>query len=436
MAFEFLLHNVTPLNKIFEILKSDDKIWQKNLIYISVSQLIAMIGMSSVMPFMPLYVRHLGITNLGEAQFWSGLIFAGPYFLSIITVPIWGALGDKYGRKLMIIRALIGLAIAMGLMGFARNVTELFTLRVVQGGVSGFIAANLAFVTLNTPKEKSGFAIGLLASATSAGNICGPIFGGIISDLIGMNYVFFVVSALCITSGILISINVVEKNKSKENRNGESLIQNFVQSIKLPNVSLLLFLIIISQAGIFFTNPIFPFFVEKIGCPPAILSTITGVLVGIIGVFNIFFAPRWGRITDKKDYRKVLGVCSLISGLALGLQFFATYYLYLIPFRVVAGIFISGIIPPLYSGLNKQAPDKYKGSIMGFASSATLFGSLFAYLTCGFTCIINIDGSLLYYIWCTSDNDNNAYKIIKKSTVGMKNIQIFFKSLIKILIFY
>lgn len=382
MPFEFIIHSVAPITKMLGILKSDDKIWQRNLIYIVISQFIAMIGMSSVLPFMPLYVRHLGVTNIADAQFWSGMIFAGPYFLSMIAVPIWGALGDKYGRKLMIIRALLGLAVAMVLMGFARNVHELFVLRVLQGSVSGFIAANLAFVTLNTPKEKSGFAIGLLGSATSAGNICGPIFGGIISDVIGMRYVFFVVAALCITSGILISINVVENNKGKESQNDETMMHKFKESIKLPNVGLLLFLIVISQAGILFTNPVFPFFVEKIGCPTNILSTVTGVLVGIVGVFNIFFAPRWGRMTDKRDYRKVLGSCSFISGIALGLQFIVSYYLYLIPFRIVAGIFISGIIPPLYVGLNKLSPDKYKGSIMGFASSATLLGSLFAYVVC------------------------------------------------------
>ncbi len=152
-----------------------------------------MIGMSACVPFIPFFIRELGIERSNEIQLWSGLIFAGPYFLSIITVPIWGILGDKYGRKLMILRAIFGLAVSVTLMGFSQNVTQLFALRIIQGDVIGFIAAALSFISANTPEEKSGYAIGILQSSMSAGNIIGPFFGGIASDLWGVRYTFYIV---------------------------------------------------------------------------------------------------------------------------------------------------------------------------------------------------------------------------------------------------
>jgi MFS family permease len=152
-----------------------------------------MMAMSGCLPFLPLFIRQLGIEKLDEAQRWSGIINAAPFILSVITMPIWGALGDKYGRKLMVIRAIIGLAIAMALMGTAQTVWELLFYRMLQGAVSGFIAATLAFVSSSTPRQHSGYAIGLLQSTVSAGNIVGPLFGGSISDAWGMRSVFFFV---------------------------------------------------------------------------------------------------------------------------------------------------------------------------------------------------------------------------------------------------
>ena len=374
------------LRRILQLIKSKEESWQKNLLFISIAQFIAMIGMSSCVPFLPLYIRELGIKNFAEAQLWSGLIFSGPYWLSIITVPLWGSLADKYGHKLMIIRAIIGLAIAMALMGFARDVVQLFILRVFQGAVSGFVAAALGFITVNTPESRSGYAIGILQSSLSAGNIIGPFFGGIFSDIFGIRPVFFIVSAFCLLSGIFIITFVTEDNKIRVKKvHNNNVFENFSYIKKDKSLSISLILIILSQAGIFFANPIFPFFIEALKAPPALLSTITGLLIGIVGIFNILFAPFWGRKNDTGDYRKNLVIASIITGIVMILHIFMTKYFYLFPIRAIQGIFIAAIIPSLYTALNKKAPEDNKGGIMGFASSATLFGSLISYLLCGIT---------------------------------------------------
>ena len=56
---------------------------------------------------------------------------------------------------------------------------------MVQGALSGFIAASLALVSANSPREKTGYALGILASATAAGNVLGPFFGGLLADAFG-----------------------------------------------------------------------------------------------------------------------------------------------------------------------------------------------------------------------------------------------------------
>jgi DHA1 family multidrug resistance protein-like MFS transporter len=341
-----------------------------------------MIGMSACVPFLPIYVRQLGITNIHEAQFWSSIVFAGPYILSIITVPIWGSLGDKYGRKRMVVRAIIGLAIAMFLMGFARNVWDLFLLRVLQGAVSGFIAASLAFVSAETPHVRSGFAISMLQSAQSAGTIIGPFAGGIFSDLFGIRPVFYIVSALCFISGLLIIYYVHEQNFIPSGKMHSSVLHNLKYIFAEKELRILIILVMITQGGIHFTSPVFPFFVETLNTPKEYFSTITGFLIGTVGIFSILFAAKWGRRSDTKHYSKTLIVSSTIVGVFTILQLFITNWIMLFPIRMIIGIFVGAIVPTIYSALSKRSNPDNVGGVMGIASSGNLLGALISFLLC------------------------------------------------------
>lgn len=372
----------SPFDILSKFNLSEDS-WQRNLFFVALSQFIAMVGMSSFVPFMPLFVVDLGVTDPQTAKFWSGMVFAGPYFLSIVFVPFWGYLGDKYGKKLMLIRAIFGLTIAVFLMGFSQNIYHFFLLRVLQGAISGMVAAALTFTASNTPFEKTGYAIGILSSFQSAGNIVGPLFGGMISDLLGFRFTFIFVASLIFISGILVWYFVKENNTSIINEKELGFIRNLKSASSSKIILFLMLLLVLAQAGIQFTNPIFPFFLEKLHTPQQILSTVTGIFVGIVGLMSIFFAPYWGRRNDNKDYRKTLGVSTAVIGVAGILHIFMPHYLLLFPLRLIIGIFYAAVIPTLYSAMNKYSTESNRGSVMGLASSANLFGSLIAFVSCG-----------------------------------------------------
>lgn len=360
---------------------NEDELWKRNLFLLSIAQFIAMVGMNGLVPFLPLFVVQLGVSDPTEAKMWSSLVFAGPYMLSIIAVPIWGMLGDRYGQKKMVIRALFGLGLAVFLMGFSINVEQLFALRVFQGASSGFIASALAFVSKNTPKNRTGYAIGILQSASSAGVIIGPFFGGILSDLSGIRSVFFIVAALCVLSGLLVIFYLIEARKPSISEKN-SVVENLKIVIGNKEMSRIIALIILSQAAIMLSNPIFPFFVSRLEAPDAILSTITGLLIAIIGIFSIIFAPYWGRKNDTVPYNKVFALAAFVTGIGSLLHILANHYLWLFPIRGLIGIFFAAIAPSLYSALSYRAEEKNKGGIMGIASSANLFGALLSYLSC------------------------------------------------------
>ena len=343
------------------------------------AQFIAMIGMSGVIPFLPLYVRELGVAD-ADAPLWSGLIIAAPFLTAAIMTPIWGVLGDRYGRKNMVIRGVAGLAIAMTLMGFATNVWVLFYLRIFQGAVSGFVASNNAFITTQAPSEKTTSSLATLQTSISAGNIIGPLIGGLVSDAFGHNTVFFFVGALCLISLIVIAVFVTEeRTHTLSTGNIRKSLKSLLSNTPLR---LLLSVVLLSQASIVMASPILPFFLQQKGAPSAILSSLSGMVVSIVGICTIISAPWWGRRADQSGFSGTIKTTILIVATGQLLQAVVPSYEWLFPVRAFIGLAAGSIVPLIYGELSRRAPANAKGGVMGLGSSATLLGNLMGPLLC------------------------------------------------------
>src|SRR5215470_12044932 len=182
--------------------------WQRNLYILWAIEFAAFAGLSLILPFIPLYVRELGITDTADVTRWSGLLLSGPFVVSFLVTPVWGALGDRYGQKLMVVRALLGSALVYVGMGLAGRVEVLFGWRLALGGVSGFLAAGMALVSVTVPDGRRGYALGLLQSVVPAAGLIGPLAGGVLADLIGYRAIFFIVGAVCVTGGIVAAMTL------------------------------------------------------------------------------------------------------------------------------------------------------------------------------------------------------------------------------------
>jgi len=361
--------------------------WRQNLNALWIAQFLAMVATNACNPMLPLYVRNLGITDAAQAQFWSGLVYAGPFFLSIFTVPLWGTLGDKHGRKTVIVRAIIGLTISLFLMSFAPSVEWLLAARILQGAVSGFIAASLGLVASTTPEKSSGYAMGFLQSSVSAGMVLGPLLGGLIADAIGIQKLFFIVSALCFISAIVVIALVSEPNGNDEVEESFTVRDNLRFSAATPAVRSLLLYVLVIQTATMFTMPIMAYFLETLSTPPSILATITGVMVGLVGILTTGFTVLWGRWNNKRPFEQTLLIALPALAIATIAHAFMPHYQYLFPWRVVLGVFSGATIPTLYAALTKVTPIERRGGIMGLASSSVLLGNLLSPVLCSWTAV-------------------------------------------------
>ncbi|MDF2910681.1 MAG: transporter, partial [Sporolactobacillus laevolacticus] len=171
-------------------------LWKKNLYVVWFGSFATAAGMSQIIPFLPLYIEKLGITDTAEIESWAGLVFGATFFVSALVSPLWGRLADKYGRKPMLLRASLGMCLIVFTMAFAQNVYQLFGLRLIMGLVSGYIPASIILVATQTPKTHSGWALGMLSTGGISGSLVGPLIGGLLSEYMGMRLVFIDTSVL------------------------------------------------------------------------------------------------------------------------------------------------------------------------------------------------------------------------------------------------
>lgn len=352
------------------------ELWQKNLYSLWFSQLIAAMGLSMIIPFLPFYLRELGVTEGEAVKIWSGLIFSAPFMVSAFLQPVWGILGDRRGRKPMVVRAMLGLALANFLMGFAQSAPQLLILRFFQGSLAGFVAPSLALMASCTPKEKTGQALGTLQSALVTGMIVGPLLGGVLAHFMGYRPIFFWTAFFCL-SGAIIVIRFVKEEFVRQEKEKKSGLQDHLRYIfHSPELRVMFLLMILVQCSITIVAPFLSLYVEYLKVSPKFIGLMTGVVFGITGVANASTAPFWGKRADRIGYRKNLRHSLMGITLFSFPQAFVTNVYQLLILRVGLGIFISGVIPTINTIVQRSTSEKDRGGIYGIFQGGLLLGNV------------------------------------------------------------
>ncbi len=350
--------------------------WQKNLYTLWAAQFLAMIGLTLIVPFVPLYIGTLGVSRLEDVERWSGILFAAPFLTQALVAPLWGVLGDRYGRKIMVMRALAGIGTTNLLSAFVQHVAQLLALRMVQGGVSGFVAATNALVSSSIPRDRLGSAMGLLQTSLTAGSVIGPLIGGALADLVGYRRVFIINGLMCWLAAVVVLYWAQEPPGERVRPTGPGVRENLAYFFASPILRTIGLLLITSQLAVWSIEPIFPLFVGSLGVPPDRVATVAGVLFSVTGIASIFGAPLWGRVSDRIGEGRVLVLVLWGACLAYAAQAGVGSPVSLFVFRAALGLFVGGLMPPLYATVARLTPSDRLGGIMGVTSSAIMLGNL------------------------------------------------------------
>ncbi len=348
--------------------------WKKNLIALWFAQVGTTLGFSFTFPFYPLFFEELGGFTTERAAFWAGL--AGWVFgLGMgLSSPIWGVLGDRFGRKLNVLRSLILGGLFLTISGFSQTPFQLMASRFVIGATSGVVPTIMALVAAHTPRERLPFAAGIVQSGLFVGVALGPLLGGIIYDAWGMRAAFIATGAGLWSSALIVIFLVREDFHPAESSLG--LVRPFVVLWRLSTSRAMLPLygvVFLVLAAHLMIQPAIPGLVSIVeGGSDS--GTASGIVFALGGIGSAISAVVMGWLAPKVGLQRVLMAGTVLAALAALVPYFAIDYLTLaVGFTAIA--LFSGGLSGLVNGLIAlRSPSGQHGAAFGSAQLAHAFG--------------------------------------------------------------
>ncbi len=349
--------------------------WQRTLYIMFVAQMFTAVGFSSIFPFLPLYVEDLGATTGLSVEFLAGAVFSAQAFSMMIASPIWGAIADRYGRKLMVERSMFGGAILLLLMAFVRSAEELVLLRTIQGLITGTVAAANALLASVAPRQRIGYAMGLLQVGLGTGVALGPLIGGLVADAYGYSTTFYVTAALLFSSGLLVLFGVHEDFTPPEGVSRRPIFtREWLQILAMPGVSATYSMRFLSQLGRMMIVPIAPLFIQTLLVDISRLNTFTGLVIGASSAATTLSAIYLGRLGDRLGHRRIVITSALIAALFYVVQSAVNAGWQLLVLQALVGVAMGGIIPAISALLANLTPSGESGAVYGLDNSINAGG--------------------------------------------------------------
>lgn len=375
----------------------------KRTVYISlVCVFCTAFGVSQLAPILPLYFHDLGVQTPEAMSLWSGLATGATYIIVCLAAPFWGRVADKKGRKITLIRSSFGMALCNVLIAFQTTPEGVVLIRLIQGLVSGFYSASITLIASETPIERTGWALGLLASANLAGSLIGPLLGGYIADTVGIRNDFIIVGALMGLAGVLATIFIHENYVPKPNPEKLSIRKLKEQIPEFNSIVALCVASFIYAICIMSLQPVISVYIKGIiPSDTENLAFIAGAVFSAMGIAQLMSSSPLGKLVDKIGPRKVLVVSLIYVGILNIPQAYVSDVYQLAIIRFLQGFGLGGMLPALNTYISSKTPREFTGQVFSYNQSCLFFGyflgsiggaSLMAWL--GFTTLFWVSGGL------------------------------------------
>ncbi len=362
--------------------RDGDRHWRANLVVCLVGSFTTIVAMTLLLPFLPLYVAELGVKTPAAIAQWSGVAYGATFFAAALVAPLWGWLADLHGRKIMLVRASLGMAITMSLMGMVHGVWELVGLRLLAGLAGGYSSGSTILVATQTPRSRSGWALGMLSSGIMAGNLVGPLIGGVLPPVIGIRATFWLAGGMIFLAFLATTFLLKEEKRPPRARTAATTRGWASIPDKRPVVAMLATgaLLMIATMSI---EPIITLYVAIL-VDATHVTQVSGFAMSAAALGGILSASRIGRLADRIGHTPVIVVALLASAALLVPQAYVTTGWQLVGLRFLMGLALGGLMPCITSVIRHTVPDGSVGRVLGYATSAQFSGQVLGPLMGGF----------------------------------------------------
>lgn len=349
--------------------------WKRTMWILWFGVLFCSASYTMSVPFLPLFLYDLGVDK-SSVNLWAGVVHSSAFLVGAVMAPLWGMMADKFGKRKMVIRAGLSLAIIYALIAFVVTPWQLVGVRMLHGFVGGFVPASMSIVATIAPKEKLSWSLGIMQAGAMTGGILGPLFGGLLAEAFGMRRSFVVAAFIIFIATIAVWIWV------KEGKGGEASVKKKAEPVTyrmaFRNRSLvsMLLVLVMFQLAFNMIQPQLSLHIADLqgGEKGAVMSA--GLVLSLIGIAGIVASPIWGRLGERKGYYRILVFCLLSAGTIVSFQFFVHTLWMFATVQFMFGLFMAGVVPIINTLMVQGTDEQFRGRSFGLTASANQFGSM------------------------------------------------------------
>ncbi|MEC1698112.1 MFS transporter [Schinkia azotoformans] len=342
-------------------------------------------SLTMVMPFLSLLIDSMGDYSTEFVLKWAGLVFGVTFVTAFIISPVWGRLGDRHGRKKLLLFLSFGASICILLMGIVTSVYYIFIIRFFMGFFAGFIPMAQAFIATQTPKKIAGKVMGTLQTGSVSGGLFGPLIGGWLADSFGFTYTFLLTGFIILFTFLMILAGVkeVEVNKNDSKKEDYSSKQVFHFIFTSPLLLAVMVVGMLVQIANFSIQPLLAIYVGELHGQQN-LAFFSGAAFSVVGLGNLLLSREWGKLGDRFGHDKILLILVLVGAVVYVPQAFVTSIWQLLVLRLFLGMVIGGVIPCIVAYIRQAAPFSIQGEVLGYNTSFRFFGNVVGPIMGGF----------------------------------------------------
>ena len=361
--------------------------WERAQYLVVLTVALAHIAFDLTQPFIPLYVRYLGVTDLSEAAFWSGVIVGTSPLCGAVVGPLWGSLADRFGRKLMVLRALVLISLMQFAQAAAPDVVWLFWARVVMGMFAGFTPMSMALAISLGPRERMGRAIGMVQAAQFLPLAFGPPIGGLISDTFGLRANFVLTGCLLIIPAFLmfffVQENVYDPPKERASGASPSTKASLFGLLALPGFAAALGVLFLARFTDRTLPAILPLYLVELNTPDAQLATVTGLVVSGGAIAAAISSMLYGHLSQPRTMRKLLLLALAGGALCSAPIALVGSWPEVLGLRVLLGLLAGGSMSLAYTLGARMAPAERSGLTLSVLGSCGQLGGAISPMLAG-----------------------------------------------------
>jgi DHA1 family multidrug resistance protein-like MFS transporter len=323
-------------------------------------------------PFLPEMLRVIGVQE--RITFWAGFLTSITFLAYAIMLPVWGSLADHHGKRLMLFRSALGIAVSYFAMVFSDSLMGLLGARLLNGFISGYTPASIILVTACTPNHQVGYALGTLNMSVAVGSILGPLVGGTLTEFIGVRNA--ILSAGFLMIGVALVSYYGTEEKSVESAEKTSFKQNLLYVIKTPGLLIPTLCLLILNMSVFMLQPILPLFITQMKINNA--QFMVGLVFSISAVSLAIASPIINLLHNlrrfKLSYIMILIGSMLIGAVVTMTQGLADSVAFLISQRFLFGFFQAGITVSANVIIAFNAQEDMRGRVFGIVTAISALG--------------------------------------------------------------